>query len=83
MTARKKTASFESGLERLEQIAVQMEGSDIPLDDLMSLYEEGMKLAKELEGKLNEAAGRMKLLSADPEAQGEEALTDITEEMKV
>ena len=44
MTARKKTASFESGLERLEQIAVQMETSDIPLDDLMALYEEGMKL---------------------------------------
>ena len=80
MTARKKTASFESGLERLEPIAVQMETSDIPLDDLMALYEEGMKLAKELEGKLNEAAGRMKLLSSDSETESE-TFTDITEEM--
>ena len=45
MAARKKTVTFEQGLERLELIAGQMEKSDLPLDELLKLYEEGMKLS--------------------------------------
>ena len=41
----KKALSFENGLEMLENIAQQMESSDKPLDELMKLYEEGLKLA--------------------------------------
>lgn len=58
----KKTAkamTFEQGLERLEGIAGEMERSELPLDELLKLYEEGMKLSAELTRKLDEIDGRM------------------------
>jgi len=54
-----KPAAFEQGLERLEKIAVEMEKSELPLDELIKLYEEGMKLSAELTRKLDEIDGRM------------------------
>ena len=54
-----KTVSFEEGLKRLEAIAAQMENGDLPLEELLSLYEEGVKLSGELNEKLNAAEGRM------------------------
>lgn len=59
MAPKKKTISFEEGLERLESIAVQMERGELPLDELMKLYEEGIKLSSELNQKLDAASSRM------------------------
>ncbi|MBE5801865.1 MAG: exodeoxyribonuclease VII small subunit [Clostridiales bacterium] len=55
----KKNTSFEAGLETLEKMAQQMENADLPLDELMKLYEDGMALTRELEAKLSAAKGRM------------------------
>ncbi len=55
----KKAATFEAGLEKLETIAQQMETSDLPLEELMKLYEEGLALSRELEARLTAARGRM------------------------
>ena len=52
MAPKKKTPSFEEGLERLEAIAGQMERGELPLDELLKLYEEGMKLSVEYEMKI-------------------------------
>lgn len=54
-----KALGFEQGLDRLETIAVQMERAELPLEELLKLYEEGMKLSAELAAKLDEAEGRM------------------------
>lgn len=59
MAPKKKTPTFEEGLERLENIANQLEKSELPLDELLKLYEEGMKLSTELNQKLDAANGRM------------------------
>lgn len=59
MAPKKKTPSFEEGLERLELIASQMERGELPLDELLKLYEEGMKLSAELNQKLDAAGNRM------------------------
>ena len=58
-TRKTKTPTFEEGLERLENIASQMERGELPLDELMKLYEEGMKLSGELNQKLEAAGNRM------------------------
>ena len=55
----KKVPTFETGLETLETIAQQMETAELPLEDLMKLYEEGLKLAQDLETRLQAARGRM------------------------
>ena len=59
MAAKKKAVSFEEGLERLENIAEQMERGELPLDEVLKLYEEGMKLSGELNLKLEAASAKM------------------------
>lgn len=59
-----KNLTFEQGLERLEGMAAQMEKSDLPLDELLKLYEEGVKLSEELTRKLDEINGRMQEVQA-------------------
>ena len=45
---------FEEGLKRLEDIVEKLEQGNVPLEDAINLYEEGMKLAKALKEKLDE-----------------------------
>ncbi|MDD3334152.1 MAG: exodeoxyribonuclease VII small subunit [Eubacteriales bacterium] len=49
----KKEPTFEEGLGQLENMAEQMERSDLPLEELMKLYESGVQLANQLSDKLN------------------------------
>ena len=53
--AAKKTVSFEDGLTRLEALAAKLEAGELPLEELLKRYEEGVKLATDLE-KMLEAA---------------------------
>lgn len=78
--AAKKTAkamTFEEGLERLEGIAAQMEKSELPLDDLLKLYEEGMKLSSDLTQKLDEIDGRMQEVQAGKDGAPVISQTDV------
>lgn len=43
----KKTKSFEESLEQLESIVKGLENGDIPLDEAIDKFNEGMKLANE------------------------------------
>ena len=43
-------ANFEQAMKRLEEIVEKMESGDLPLEDLIVRYEEGMKLVKSLPG---------------------------------
>ncbi len=76
--AKAAALSFEEALKKLEAIVETMESEDLPLEDLLSRYEEGTRLAKTCQEKLAEAevkiqqlektmAGEMKLktVSAD------------------
>ena len=65
----KKTLSFEEGLGQLEKMAQEMESSELPLEDMLRLYEEGVKLAGELGGKLE--AMKASLETVRPESETE------------
>ncbi|MCE5343894.1 MAG: exodeoxyribonuclease VII small subunit [Eubacteriales bacterium] len=69
MTAKKKSMepTFEDELARLEVLAEQMEQGELPLDELMAAYEEGAKLVKALQEKLNRAKARLHEVKADPD----------------
>lgn len=43
----KKTKSFEENLEELETIVKALENGDVPLDDAINKFNDGMKLAGE------------------------------------
>jgi exodeoxyribonuclease VII small subunit len=53
---------FEKAMERLEEIVQNLEGGDLPLEDALKAFEEGMKLAKFCSLKLEEAEKKVTLL---------------------
>jgi exodeoxyribonuclease VII small subunit len=65
--------SFEERLERLETLGEQIRKPDIPLDDALKSFEEGIKLARALEKDLEKIESRIEILMNNPEAKGDEA----------
>ncbi len=53
---------FEEALNRLEEIVRRLEAGDLPLEDAMRLFEEGMKLSAYCGSKLDEADRRVEIL---------------------
>lgn len=60
-----KKLKFESALKKLEEIVKKLEEGDIPLDQSLKLFEEGMTLARFSEKCLNEASGQVEKLVTD------------------
>ena len=65
MTARKKPLSFEEGMKALEQLTARLAEEELPLEEAISLYEQGVKLHAQLEGTL--AAQQKRIERIDPE----------------
>ena len=59
--------SFEQSLRRLEKIVEELEQGEVPLDDALKMYEEGIELSKACVEKLTHAELRLKKLSKDME----------------
>ncbi|HVH38830.1 MAG TPA: exodeoxyribonuclease VII small subunit [Gemmatimonadaceae bacterium] len=56
------TSSFENTLKRLEQIANSLDRDDIPLEDALVLFEEGIAKLREATTALAEAEGKVQTL---------------------
>lgn len=85
MTAKKTRPADETGqsgrtieedLERLEQIAGSLEQGEVPIEQALQMYEEGIALSKACMERLQKAELRIKKLSRDlngkPELSDEE-----------
>ncbi|WP_027624671.1 exodeoxyribonuclease VII small subunit [Clostridium lundense] len=59
----KKTESFENLMGRLEEIVNEMDSGELSLEDSMKKYEEGIKISNKLYKILNEAEGKIKILT--------------------
>ena len=53
---------FEKAIERVEEIVQGLESGDLPLEDALKAFEEGMKLLKFCSHKLEEAEKKVTLL---------------------
>lgn len=61
-----KKLTFEQAMSRLEEIVAGLEEGDRPLDESLSLYEEGAKLMKQCNALLDKAEQKvMKLKVSD------------------
>jgi exodeoxyribonuclease VII small subunit len=58
-----KAESFEKNLERLDAIVRQLEDAELPLEKALQLYEDGMKLSEICHKQLEEAEGRVEILT--------------------
>lgn len=62
MSEVKNEISFEQALARLEQIVKSLEGGNVPLEDLIKLFDEGTSLVKLCTERLDKAEEKVKLL---------------------
>lgn len=76
MKGEKKGTTFEAAMTRLEEILRLLEDGGAPLDQTMSLYEEGAKLAALCAKKLGEAEQVVEQLDASLRAVNAPAETD-------
>jgi len=65
--------NFEERLERLEKLGELIRKTDLPLDEALKAFEEGIKLARTLEKDLEKIEGRVEILMNDAEAPAEES----------
>lgn len=63
----KKKETYESKLQRLEQVLLEMENNEVTLDESITKYEEGMRLYSELYKTLQDAEGKIKILTTEGE----------------
>jgi exodeoxyribonuclease VII small subunit len=57
--------SFESSLEELERIVRELEQGELPLERSLELFEQGVKLSRECQDRLNQAERRIEILMRD------------------
>lgn len=64
-------ADFETRLARLEEIGTTLRDGAVPIDRAAALFEEGVKLARQLDTELRRIERRIEILvndTTDPEA---------------
>ncbi len=60
---------FESSLSKLERIVRELERGDLPLEKSLQLFEEGVRLTRECQHRLNEAERRIEVLLRGPDGR--------------
>ena len=64
--------TFEAAIARLEEIVRALESGSAPLDESLSLFEEGVALVKLCNARLDSAEQKVKLLVSNPDGTAEE-----------
>ncbi|MBP7264993.1 MAG: exodeoxyribonuclease VII small subunit [Spirochaetia bacterium] len=59
--------NFEERLSRLEELAERIRDPDLPLEEAVSVFEEGVKLSKGLEKDLERVEGKVEMLINQPQ----------------
>ena len=62
--------SFEERLARLEELAALIRDRDVPIEEAMTLFDEGVDLSKGLEGELKSFERKIEVLSNEPPVDG-------------
>jgi exodeoxyribonuclease VII small subunit len=77
---------FEDALKQLEDIVARLEKGELPLEESLALYEQGIGLARLCHAKLEEAEGRIEVLMKDArgelvlDAKGQPKTTSLSED---
>ncbi len=61
-TKKRKTETFEEAMKRLEEIVEKLEKGDLPLEEAMAAFSEGVGLVRFCHEKLEEAEKKVQML---------------------
>ena len=73
------TDGFEDALTKLEERVRSLEAGDLPLDEALALYEQGVELAKRCHGYLDRAEERVAAVVRGRSGVEERPLDDPSE----
>ncbi len=73
-------AKFEEKLKRLEEIVDSLSSPELELDKSLQLFEEGVKLVRELNEELNNARGKVIEFQKYLEEIDEQGIENVKEE---
>jgi len=62
MADTEQTPDFETSLKRLEALVSQMEQGDMPIEDALKAFEEGIGLTRDCQAILDQAEQKVKVL---------------------
>lgn len=57
--------TFEASLDELEKIVKQLENGDLPLEESLKLFEDGVRLSRDCRERLLKAERRIEVLMRD------------------
>lgn len=63
MPAKNKTPDFEQSLKSLEALVNRMEQGNLPLDEALQAFEEGVNLSRQCRNLLNQAEQKVQVLT--------------------
>jgi exodeoxyribonuclease VII small subunit len=64
-----RSATFETQLAALEKVVRELERGDLPLEESLKLFEDGVRLSRECQERLNQAERRIEVLLRDGEGR--------------
>jgi len=70
--AKKKEKSFEEQISRLEEIVEILDNDETPLEEMMTVYEEGMKLTNDLRKFLDDAELKVRDINKSASIESED-----------
>ncbi|TXT47024.1 MAG: xseB [Spirochaetes bacterium] len=62
--------NFEQRLVRLETLAEKIKDRELPIEEAIHIFEEGIKLSRELKKELQEIEARVEVLLSDETHEG-------------
>lgn len=60
-----KKQTFETSLKELEKVVRRLEEGELPLEESLKLFEDGVRLSRECQERLNQAERRIEVLLKD------------------
>jgi exodeoxyribonuclease VII small subunit len=66
---RARTNDFEKSFQQLEKIVQRLESEELPIDESLELFEEGIRLSRFCNQKLEEVEKKIELILADAKGQ--------------
>lgn len=69
MAARRTSNEFEKSFQQLEKIVQRLEAEEMPLDESLQLFEEGIRLSRFCHQRLEEVEKKIELILADAKGQ--------------
>jgi exodeoxyribonuclease VII small subunit len=67
--ARPRGNDFEKSFQQLERIVQRLESEELPLDEALRLFEEGIGLSRFCHARLSEVEKKIELILADAKGQ--------------